>query len=945
MVATVEPKRQPTADPTFAGLAHLVAPAAELADLGRLTGAIDAAAEAGPAKTLPETLHGDVIGLVGEQLADGRDKVRAGLLEHPHAGLRVARSYTHIMDVVVAGVFHYCATHLHPAPIRTKGQQLAVVAVGGTGRGEMAPYSDVDLLFLTPYKQTAWGESVIESMLYILWDLKLKVGQSVRSIDDCIRLAGDDLTIRTALLEKRLVCGDREPFDELDMRLWKGLFLRTGHEFVEAKLGEHDQRHERHGGSRYLLEPNIKEGKGGLRDLQSLHWISKYLYRTDTAWDLVEMGVFEHDEVQRFADASKFIWAVRCHLHDLAGRAQEHLTFDRQVEIAGRMGFKDHDGRMAVEHFMHAYFRHAKNVGDLTRIFSAALEAQHAKAPPRLSTLLRALSFRSVASDPKQPFVVRAGRLSVRDDQVFSSDPVNLLRLFRDAARLDAHIHPAALRLVTHNLDLIDDDLRANPAAIDLFLEMLTDPVNGAWLLRRMNETAVLGRFVPEFGRVVAMMQFNMYHHYTVDEHTIQTIATLNKIEKLEASEDHPVATEIIKGGINRRALYMALFVHDLGKGDARDHSEYGAEIAAEVCPRLGFDEAETEMVVWLVRHHLLMSDVAQKRDTSDPRTVRDFANIVQSPTRLRLLLVLTVCDIRGVGPGVWNNWKAQLLRKLYWDTRDLLTGGSDEARRAARVEEARAALADRLADWPEADRTAELERHYPPYWLGLDTDTHAIIAGLAHKAMSADKFSSRFLPDESHDATKVCLYMPDHPGIFSRMAGAFAVAGASVVDARTYTTADGMACSTYWIQDREGHPFEESRLSRLKRTIERIFKGEMITRDALKERRRDKPREMSFTLPTRIVFDNEASELYTVIEVNARDRLGLLHVLTRTLTALHINIFSAIIATYGEHAVDVFYAKDLFGHKIRSAQKLKLIERRLIEAIEGIAPDGAASK
>ncbi|MFB3129782.1 MAG: [protein-PII] uridylyltransferase, partial [Lysobacteraceae bacterium] len=583
LVAIAQRKRQPAADPTFAGLTHLVAPAAELADLGRLTGAIDAAAEAGPAKTLPETLHGDVIGLVGEQLADGRDKVRAALLAHPHAGLRVARSYTHIMDVVVAGVFHYCVSHLHPAPIRTKGQQLAVVAVGGTGRGEMAPYSDVDLLFLTPYKQTAWGESVIESMLYILWDLKLKVGQSVRSIDDCIRLAGADLTIRTTLLEKRFICGDREPFDELDTRLWKGLFLRTGHEFVEAKLGEHDRRHERHGGSRYLLEPNIKEGKGGLRDLQSLHWISKYLYRTDTAWDLVEMGVFERDEVQRFADASKFIWAVRCHLHDLAGRAQEQLTFDRQVEIAGRMGFADHDGRMAVEHFMHAYFRHAKNVGDLTRIFSAALEAQHAKAPPRLSTLLRALSFRSVASDPKQPFVVRAGRLSVRDDQVFSSDPVNLLRLFRDAARLDAHIHPAALRLVTQNLDLIDDDLRANPAAIDLFLEMLTDPVNGAWLLRRMNETAVLGRFVPEFGRVVAMMQFNMYHHYTVDEHTIQTIATLNKIEKLEASEDHPVATEIIKGGINRRALYMALFLHDLGKGDPRDHSEYGAEIAAGV--------------------------------------------------------------------------------------------------------------------------------------------------------------------------------------------------------------------------------------------------------------------------------------------------------------------------------------------------------------------------
>jgi [protein-PII] uridylyltransferase len=947
LATTIQRTRSPASDLTFAGLAHLIAPVGELADLGRLTGAIDAmfddsaAAKSHP----PKTLHGDVVQLIREQLDQGRDKVRTALLAHPDSGLRVARSYTYIMDVVVAGVFHYCANHLHPAPIRTKAQQLAVVAVGGTGRGEMAPFSDVDLLFLTPYKQTAWGESVIESMLYILWDLKLKIGQSVRSIDDCIRLAGTDLTIRTALLEKRFICGDRAPFDDLETRLWKELFLKTGHEFVEAKLGERDKRHDRHGGSRYLLEPNIKEGKGGLRDLQSLHWISKYLYRTESAWDLVEMGVFEQDEVQRFADASKFIWAVRCHLHDLAGRAQEQLTFDRQVEIAGRMGFEDHDGRRAVEHFMQAYFRHAKNVGDLTRIFSAALEAQHAKAPPRLSTLLRALSFRSVIGGSSQPFVVRDGRLSVRDDQVFSSDPVNLLRLFRDAARLDAHIHPAALRLVTQNLDLIDDGLRANPDAIVLFLEMLTDPVNGEWLLRLMNETAVLERFIPEFGRVVAMMQFNMYHHYTVDEHTIQTIATLNRIERLEASEEYPVATGIIKGGFNRRVLYMALFVHDLGKGDPRDHSEYGAEIAATVCPNLGFDRAETEMVVWLVRHHLLMSDVAQKRDTSDPRTVKDFAAIVQSPTRLRLLLVLTVCDIRGVGPGVWNNWKAQLLRRLYWDTRDFLTGGSDDISRATRVDEARTALAGRLADWPEADRAAELERHYQPYWLGLDTDTQATLAELARKAKSSDKFSSRFLPDESHDATKACLYMPDHPGIFSRMAGAFALAGASVVDARTYTTADGMACSTFWIQDREGHPFEASRLPRLKRTIERTLKGEVITRDALRARRRDKPREMSFTVPTRIVFDNEASELYTVIEVNARDRLGLLHLLTRTLTGLNINIFSAVIATYGEHAVDVFYVKDLFGHKIRSAQKLKNIERRLIEAVEGIAPDRTAAK
>ncbi|MEM7746342.1 MAG: [protein-PII] uridylyltransferase, partial [Pseudomonadota bacterium] len=655
-MAVPQPKQGAAAVTTFAGLTHLIAPPGEIADHKALITRLDALAETA---SDPEALRRQAVEAVGTFLEDGRARVRQGLVAQPHAGLRIARSFAHVTDGVIAALAHLAIEHLHPQPVRTKGQQMAIVAVGGYGRGEMAPFSDVDLLFVSPYKQTAWSESVIESILYCLWDLKLKVGQSVRSIEDCLRLAREDFTIRTTLLEQRFICGDREPFDTLDSQLWD-YFDKTGPEFVEAKMAERDERHSRHGGSRYLLEPNVKESKGGLRDLQTLHWISKYLYHSGTAWDLVDMGVFEHDEVQRFADASKFIWAVRSHLHDLAGRAQEQLTFDRQVEIAERLGFRDRDGRMGVEHFMHAYFRHAKAVGDLTRIFSAALEAQHAKSPPALSFLLRALSFRTGSPDADGPFAVTEGRLTVRDEEAFLSDPINILRLFHDAGRMDAVIHPAALRLVTQNLELIDEDLRRNPVAVSLFLDMLCDAKHAEWLLRTMNETEVLGRFIPEFGRIVAMMQFNMYHHYTVDEHTIRTIGILNRIERLEAEDQHPVATEILKGnGINRRVLYTALLLHDIGKGDARDHSEFGAEIAETVCPRLGLDEAECETVIWLVRNHLLMSDTAQKRDINDPRTIDDFAGVVQSPQRLRLLIILTICDIRGVGPGVWNNWKA----------------------------------------------------------------------------------------------------------------------------------------------------------------------------------------------------------------------------------------------------------------------------------------------
>jgi len=924
----------PIAARSFAGLAHLIAREETIADRQSVIAEIDRIGATGrPASEM----RAEVLELLRSVLQAGRRTLRGALLAKPMAGLRYARSQAYLTDVVVFGAVHFATRWLHDAAIRTTGEQLATVAVGGYGRGEMAPFSDVDLLFIIPYKKTAWAESVVESTLYLLWDLKLKVGQAVRSVSDCLRYGRDDLTIRTNLLEARFITGDRAPFDELNERLWSDLFERTGPEFVEAKIAEREQRHQRHGGSRYLLEPNIKESKGGLRDLQMLHWISRYLYHSETAWELVDRGIFERDEVQRFADAAKFIWAVRCHLHDLAGRAQEKLTFDRQVEIAERMGFADMAGRRGVEHFMHAYFRHAKNVGDLTRIFSAALEARHTKRRPGISALIQSLSFRW--ADPESgPFVIQDGRLSIRDDEVFEADPLNLLRLFHEAARLDARIHPAALRSVTRNLDLIDDALRANPEAARLFLDMLTDRHHAEWLLRLMNETDVLGRFLPEFGRVVAMMQFNMYHHYTVDEHTIQTIATFGRIDRGEETEAHPVATELMKTPINRRVLSVALLLHDLGKGDKRDHSALGAEIAARVCPRLGLDEAETESVVWLVRHHLVMSDTAQKRDISDPATVRDFANTVQSPERLRLLLVLTVCDIRGVGPGVWNNWKAQLLRNLYMDTRDLLTGGTEQASRAHRVDAARRALAERLADWPEAERRAELGRHYRHYWLGLDTDTHAVFADL-QRTRTAEGMQSRFLPDESRDATKACLLMPDHPGAFSRMAGAFALAGASVVDARTYTSTDGMAFSAFWIQDTDGSPFEGDRLDTLRRTISRTLAGEIRPRDALMEKERPRPRELSFTVPTRIYFDNEASELFTVIEVNARDRIGLLYALARTLTSLNINIFSAIIATYGEHAVDVFYVKDLFGLKIRGEAKQRLIEARLRAAIEAIDP------
>jgi len=791
----------------------------------------------------------------------------------------------------------------------------------------MAPQSDVDLLFLTPYKITPWAESVIETMLYILWDLKLKVGHASRTIRDCLRLGGQDFTIRTALLENRFLAGDRQLADHFKKRLWHELFEGTEREFIEAKLEERDNRHEKQGGQRYMVEPNVKEGKGGLRDLQSLFWIAKYLHQVDNVAELVALGVFTEDEFDTFARAESFLWAVRCHIHLLTKRATDQLTFDLQVDVAERMGYRDTAGRRAVEHFMQDYFRHATQVGDLTRIFLTKLEAAHAKSQPLLQRIFRR------KRKLKDGYEEVHGRLAIADETALLSEPINLLRVFEEGLRTGLLIHPDAMRLVTANLDLIDDTLRNDRKAQKLFLDLLLKHGNPERALRRMNELGVLSAFIPEFEPIVALMQFNMYHSYTVDEHTIQCISNLAQIERGELEEDLPLSSSILEEGVNRKVLYVALLLHDIGKGRDEDHSIVGARIARKVAPRLGLKAKEVDTVEWLVRYHLLMSDMAQKRDIADPRTVRDFAKAVQTKERLDLLCVLTVCDIRGVGPDTWNNWKASLLRALYRQTRRAMEGGLEELNREQRGSDAKRNLAEELADWPAKDVNREKARHYPPYWQGLHVTAHVVFAKLL-RDLTEDDIAIDLAIDEGRDATRACFALADHPGIFSRLAGALALVGANVVDARTYTSKDGFATAAFWIQDSDGHPYEADRLPRLRKMIHKTLKGEVVATEAIQSRDKIKKRERAFKVPTHITFDNDGSEIYTIIEVDTRDRPGLLYDLTRTLATNNIYINSAVIATYGEQVVDTFYVKDMFGLKFYSEAKQKALEKKLRQAI-----------
>ncbi len=900
-------------------------------------------------KSLPAAVH---LRAAVPALADlPRDQVRAALFTQLRAALddghreardlliaendghACARRLCDLTDAIVGAIFQAATTYIHPVDNPSTGEHIAVVATGGYGRGAMAPGSDVDLLLLLPYKQTPWGESVIETMLYLLWDLKLKVGHATRSVDECLREARADMTIRTALLESRFLFGDRPLFDALVTRFDGELVRGTAAEFVEAKLAERETRVSRAGSSRYLVEPNVKDGKGGLRDLNTLFWIAKYVYRVHDPKELVRAGLFSDEELRLFTRCEEFLWRVRCHLHFLTGRPEERLTFDMQRQIADLIGYAAHGGLSAPERFMRRYFLNAKDVGDLTAIVCAALEARQAKHRPVLDRVIgRFRRKKTVKGHPG--YRMDSGRLTIDDDALFEKDPVNLIRLFWVADRQNVPIHPDATRLANQSLKLITRPVRDDAEANALFLDILTSRNAPEVVLRRMNETGVLGRFVPEFGRVVAMMQFNMYHHYTVDEHLLRSIGVLAEIDAGRLEAEHPLANKIIPTIQNRRALYVALFLHDIAKGRPEDHSIAGAAVARKLCPRLGLTAAETDTVAWLVEHHLAMSTTAQSRDLSDPRTIESFANLVQTLERLKLLLILTVADIKAVGPGVWNGWKGELLRTLYYETEIVLAGGHSGIDRKVRVGIAQERLRAKLPDWSDERFAAYAARHYPAYWLKVDLgrqERHAALIDQA--AATGETMATRVDTDNFRGVTEITVVVPDHPRLLAILTGACAAAGGNIVDAFVFTTADGLALDTLFVSRAfERDEDELRRGERIARAVKQALKGEVRIADLVAAKDLSRGRASAFTLAPEVVIDNALSGRHTVIEVSGLDRPGLLYELTTALGKLNLNIASAHIATFGEKAVDVFYVTDLTGAKILSPQRHNTIRKAMLE-------------
>ena len=838
-----------------------------------------------------------------------------------------------IVDHVIMAIFDKVTTLL---PSEKDSPTLSLMATGGYGRGELCPKSDIDLLFVTSVQVDKAISAMIEMMLYVLWDLGLTVGHATRSIRQQMKAAQDDITIRTAFLEARPLAGDRDQAEHMIAKFKKDVIKGTAVEFLNAKLDEREMRLKRNGSQRYMVEPNIKDGKGGLRDLHTLFWIARYAYQAESMLDLLDRGLLTKSELREFSYAQRFLWSVRTHLHLRAGREDDRLTFDAQMDIAPLLGFHNRAGMKGVERFMRRYHLAAKTVGNMTRIFWAAIAADFVTKP-------RTLMERLLPSRVPKPFIIEAGRLNLPASFKLRYDLNVIIDMFVIAQNKGFDIHPKLLRRLHRNLKLVDAEFRENPEFNARFIDILTSQENPERVLRLMNESGFLGKFLPDFGRIVAMMQFDMYHSYTVDEHTVFAMGILNGIETGRLSEIAPVATAAVKEVTLRKELYVALLLHDIAKGRGGDHSVLGAEVARKVCPRFGMTEDETETVAWLIRQHLLMSDTAFRYDLNDPTTIEQFAAAVQSPERLNLLLVLTVADIRAVGPNVWNGWKAQLMRDLYARTMAVLRGGTADHTLLQLAGEAKGRLYENLAStWSEDSIQHHLNIFYPSYWTSFDDDSYPRHAALCreHEA-SGDLLTVGMTPDQKRNATELVIITADDAGLFSRITGGVAALGAYIVDARITTRKDGLTVDVLWIQDQDRQAItEDAALHKLRRGLKDALTGMLNLEDATERRSRQTPsRIRRITAPARVLINNNASNTHTVIEINGKDAPGLLYKVTRKMADLGLQIQTASVSTYGDRVVDVFYVKDGFGLKITTETRMERLQKELLKVLEESDP------
>jgi len=800
-------------------------------------------------------------------------------------------------------------------------QSIDLVAVGGYGRGELAPQSDWDIWFLVPDNMDEALGKEIESFLYVLWDLGAKIGHAVRSVEQTMQHVKEDWSSATAALEARLLCGKGKTFKAMQERL-AVFFQRKKKAFVEAKLQEFTARHHRAGGTAFLMEPDIKESKGGLRDAQAVFWMAKAWYGTENHSSLIELGALSPTELTHLNTARDFLWKCRAGLHLAMKRATDRLGFEQQAMLADRLGYKTDKHHPAVELFMKDYFRHAGRIarvsGMLYRHFQEQLHPQY-------------FSFEHNLEDG---FTLEGQRVGIQHANIFKDNPIRLLNIFHLSQLDHRHLSSQASRQIRADVMLIDDDFRANPQAHQMFLTILRDRRNVAWTLREMNNTGVLGRFIPEFRDVVGLGQFNRYHAYTVDEHTLRAVAEARNFFHGIHATRLLLAHEVWHKISRPELLYLALIFHDIAKGMPGDHSENGEVLAYHFCQKLGLNQDAAELVGWLVREHLTMAVTSQRFDLSDPEVIRQFAEKVLDIERLNYLFLLTVADIAAVGPNVWNDWKGSLLSELYYGaSHSLMQGGeqgvSQQERRNERVHTRIESTLSKEKDSCKEALRAILQAlpwrcvmHFPPRQL-------LVLGHLFFK--ESDDAAIKLHVDEINNETLVMVLAKDQENVFTALTSVLATGHRNVLAAQAFFLDDGRILDVFHVQGADEKALSiEDDLQRLQQRLEDVLKKGFAQHMMPTVVPQSKITVLMRQVPVHAHELSLASSHQTAVEVTASDQPGLLTRLSWVISELGFTLKGANITTFGERVVDVFFVEDKHGeclseHQVQTlCQKLK---------------------
>jgi [protein-PII] uridylyltransferase len=805
--------------------------------------------------------------------------------------------------------------------------RLILCAVGGYGRGELSPGSDLDLLFLYPYDAGAYVEVMSERILYHLWDLALQVGSAVRSIDHCIRLAKTDLSAYTALLDHRQLAGDTALYGEFDSRLFRAVFSKGVSTFLQMRSADDQRRRERYADTVYLLEPNLKQGEGGLRDLHQALWAARVRFRAKSLADLLHIGAISEREAALLGEAQEFLLAVREVLHRHTGRKSDRLTFDVQEPVARALGHRDTDRALAVEHFMQRYYQAARTIHQhAERILERAAVSERRRKPPTRGTPVR------------EHFRIFDGALTVQAEDVFTRRPAALVEIFREAMVRNLPLYSFAKDLVVEAAHGMGRDLWRAHEAAPAFLEILTHADDRRGTLRQMHDLGVLGAFLPEFGRLTGKAQHTLYHVYTVDVHTITAVERLQALARGALAGEEPHMSEVMREIERPRTLYLGLLFHDVGKGTGRDHSDVGAMLAIRACRRLGLTPDEIEEVAFLVRRHLAMIHIATRRDMHDEELLRTFAQEVGDEERLRKLYVLTHVDSVTTGPQVWSEWKAMLVRELYERVLQRLRGEVEGVRTSAQAADARRSDARVLlaAHGRPQETDAFLTTMPDRYFFSVPLEAvprHFAVARQLGPGVSFALATTHF-PNRGY--TELTVTCRDRPGLMSLLAGALAANRIDILGAQIFTRSTGEAVDVFYVRDRQGQAVTQpAAWRRFGEGLRALLSGE-ATAEAMVEKGR-RPSSLEKAAPrvaTKIKIDNRASSTHSVIDVYTQDRLGVLYLITRTLFELGLTIDLSKVATEGNRVVDAFYVKDLEGHKVTDPARMEEIVAKLRAAL-----------